>query len=158
MHVGQIKEPLPENRLLSKIRNPNPTAPQGRRVNACGAGDGTGPPSRRCAPSHTGRLSCVTDDTAHRGQITRPLRDSANLHACVTVRVACWLRKAGNTRILSTYAKSDLHIGERRQPARKHEHQSLSSCLSVCKILFTFEGKCKVSTFTHNSAECVNGV
>lgn len=93
-----------------------------RKVNACGTGDGTGPPSRPCAPSHTGRLSCVTDDTAHRGQTTRPLRDSANLHACVIVHVALWPCKAGNSRIPSTHARSDFITGKRREPARKNEH------------------------------------
>lgn len=146
MHVSQIKEPLPENRPMSKIRNPIPLRVEkkkkkvsllphrGRIVNACGAGDGT---SRRCAPTRRGRLSCVTDDTGAT-KTTRHLRDWENLRACVIVHVACWPSKSWQ------YRQNPITLtGERREPARGKK-RTLKSLILSLHAVYSFQSKMKL--------------
>lgn len=145
MHVSQIKEPLPENRPLSKIRNPIPLCVEKEKkrsrcchrrriVNACGASDGT---SRRCAPTHRGRLSCVTDDTG----ATKRHGTFQTGRTCV--RVSLSTLRVGPAK-LAISAKSDLLTGERREPARGGEKRTLKSLILSLHAVYSFQSKGKL--------------
>lgn len=146
MRACQVNDPLLEKRpllLTSETQTPSvavATLSRGRTVNACGAGGGTGPPSRCCALSYMGRLSCVKDDTLrHRPrktgeeQTTRPLHDATNLRTCVICGPRCVFDlQSWQSVFPRTHAKADLLVGEGRQPARKKNNIKFSVWVEYC--------------------------
>ena len=81
-HVSQIKNPLPWKPTL--VRNQKPRPPQREnKVPLLPPSPGwrhcAAIQALRCALSHTGRLACVTDDTAHKRRMSKLRVGPANL-------------------------------------------------------------------------------